>query len=308
MSFLAPDELKLYSLIWKRFVSSQMTSAVYSLLSVHINASDYDFRAGGSEILFDGYLRIYREQGENIDTELAEIPPLRVGEEVSLLELIPDQHFTKPPARYSDASLVKELEEKGIGRPSTYAPIIRTIIDRNYVRRIQKYFQPTELGEMVNEFLMANFHEIVDYEFTAKMEGDLDEIESGNKEWLNIVRYFYEPFALKLVDAQAHVKEVKKKNVESDQKCDLCGKTMVVKWGRRGQFLSCSAFPNCRFSKSITTGVKCPVEGCSGELIERKSKRGSFFGCVNFPKCTYIAKVLPGKKVEETSDDTVEDE
>ncbi|MDD4956460.1 MAG: type I DNA topoisomerase [Candidatus Omnitrophica bacterium] len=296
--YLTEDEYKLYNLIWKKFLSSQMTNAVYSVLTVHIDAGEYRFRAGGARLMFDGFLKVYIED-RDYASEAPEIPELNIGEETELVELVPEQHFTKPPARYTDASLVKMMEEKGIGRPSTYAPIIKTIIGRNYIKRVSKSLQPTELGELVNKLLLDNFPNIVDYEFTANMENELDYIEEGSEEWIKVVREFYSSFEGRLAEAKTRMKNVKKHVVETDEVCEKCGKPMVVKWGRRGRFMSCSGFPACKHSKSITTGVKCPSEGCDGELVERKSVRGVFYGCTNYPKCTFTTRRLPSGETDQ---------
>ncbi len=306
-SYLGPDELKLYRLIWNRFVSSQMTSALYSVLAVHIDAGEYLFRAGGAHIVFDGFLKMYRTEGENVD-EMPELPPLDEKEVLDPLEILPEQHFTKPPPRFSDASLVKMLEEKGIGRPSTYAPIIRTIITRNYIKRVTRTLQPTELGELVNKLLVDNFPDVVDDKFTARMEDELDGIEEGRTEWVSVLEGFYRPFAKEVEKAKEKMKSVKKQVVETDETCEDCGRPMVIKWGRRGRFMSCSGFPACKNAKSITTGVKCPEEACEGELVERKSSRGAFYGCTKYPKCTYTSRTLPKEENESASGDTVEGE
>ncbi|MDP8258026.1 MAG: type I DNA topoisomerase [Candidatus Aadella gelida] len=290
--YLSEDEFKLYNLIWKRFVSSQMTSALFSVLSINIDAGEYRFRAGGGRLVFDGFLRPYRDDGEK-SKEIEEIPPLQEKEQLDLKKLLPDQHFTKPPPRYTDASLVKMLEEMGIGRPSTYAPIIRTIMHRNYIKRMAKSLQPTDLGELVNKLLMESFPDVLDYEFTAKMEDELDNIEDGKVKWVAVLKEFYSSFSKTLEKAQKKMSDVKKQVLETDQVCPECGKPMVVKWGRRGQFLSCSDFPTCKYAQSITTGVKCPSEECDGELVERKSRRGAFYGCTKYPKCTYTNRNLP---------------
>jgi DNA topoisomerase-1 len=297
--FLSADEFKLYSMVWKRFVSSQMENAVYSVLAVNIDAGEYTFRAGGADLIFDGFLRVYKgeEAVETVEEGMERIPTLEKGEELDLLDIIPEQHFTKPPSRYSDATLVKELEERGIGRPSTYAPIIRTIIDRNYVKRERRYFHPVELGVLVNEMLVDNFPDVVDYEFTAKMENELDDVEEGKIAWEAVVKEFYDPFKEILEKAKEKMKNVKKQQIETGEVCELCGMPMVIKWGRRGKFVSCSGFPKCRNAKSLTTGVNCPAEGCDGQLIERRSSRGSFYGCTRYPKCTYTANVLPKEGV-----------
>ena len=290
--FLNPDELKLYSLIWNKFVSSQMKFALYSMLAVTINAGDYTLRVGGGRLMFDGFLRVYIEGGTR-EQDVTEIPDLEKGEETDLVKLEPAQHFTKPLPRYTDASLVKELEDKGIGRPSTYAPIIKTIINRHYIKRVQRSLVPTELGVLVNKLLVENFPKIVDVEFTARMEGELDSIEEGKDDWKGVLRDFYAAFSVTLEEAKKKMSNVKKEVEKTDEVCAECGRPMVIKWGRRGRFLSCAGFPACRNSKSITTGVKCPQEGCDGELVERKSRRGAFYGCSNFPKCTYTNRKLP---------------
>jgi len=304
--YLNPDELKLYSMIWKRFIASQMQNAVYSVLSINIDAGDYRFRAGGADLIFDGFLKIYKT-GEAEQDGMERIPELNTGEEVDLVELLPEQHFTKAPPRYSDASLVKILEEKGIGRPSTYAPIIKTIIDRNYVKRLGRYFQPTELGELVNKLLVENFPDVVGYEFTAEMENELDDIEDGKLNWVNALEAFYGPFANKLEEAKERMKSVNKQEIKTDEICELCGKPMLIKWGRRGRFISCSGFPACRHSKSITTGIKCPNEGCEGELVERKSSRGTFYGCTKYPKCTFTVRNLKELQKNGNGENAVED-
>jgi DNA topoisomerase-1 len=299
--FLTPDQLKLYTLIYSRFLSSQMKPAVYAVVSVDIAAGKYLFGASGSTLIFDGFILAYKNN-EDEDEESAEgekknkIPLLEKGEILELLKITPSQHFTKPPARYSDSSLIKALEEDGIGRPSTYAPIIYTLILRDYVRRIKGYFNPTELGFKVCDLLVEYFPKIVDFQFTALMEEQLDEVEEGKLKKLKVLEDFYAPFKISLDFAQANVK---KEVITTDKICELCGKPMIVKWGRRGKFLSCSGFPECKGSKSITSGVKCPQEGCGGELIERRSKRGFFYGCSNFPKCRFVSRALP----EDTAND-----
>ncbi|MFH1846397.1 MAG: type I DNA topoisomerase [Candidatus Omnitrophota bacterium] len=302
--YLRSDEYKLYTLIWKRFLSSQMQNAVYSVLAVIINAGDYTLRAGGAQLVFDGFLRLYKgDRDENMEV----IPFLEVGEETRLKEIIPDQHFTKPPPRYTDASLVKVLEEQGIGRPSTYAPILRTIVTRNYIRREGRSLKPTELGELVNTLLVNNFPDIVDNEFTAKMENELDGIEEGKAEYVSVMKEFYDSFSVKLSDAKKKMKNIKKQVVPTDEICEQCGKPMVIKWGRRGRFYSCSNFPICKNAKSITSGVKCPEQGCDGELIERRSRRGIFYGCTKYPKCTYTAQRL-SKPENQDENNQVEEE
>jgi len=290
--FLTPDQHKLYELIWNRFMSSQMSAALYNVTSVDITAGRFLFKASGTTVIFDGFTVLYPQENGDRE-EKALLPKLASGEALDLVKLSPSQHFTKPPPRYSDASLVKALEEKGIGRPSTYAPTIYTIVARVYVKRDKGYLFPTELGTTVTDLLMQYFQKILDEKFTAKMEEELDEIEEGKVDWVKVLHIFYRPFSFELKMAHSYMKSVKKEVTPTDQVCELCGRPMVIKWGRRGKFLSCSGFPECKNAKSIGSGVKCPQAGCGGELVERRSKRGLFYGCSNYPKCTYITKRLP---------------
>ncbi|MFH1479338.1 MAG: type I DNA topoisomerase [Candidatus Omnitrophota bacterium] len=296
--YLTLDQYKLYSLIWNRFLSSQMTPSVYSVVAIDIKAGRAIFRAQGSQKIFSGFSIVYEEGEEGQQNESEKILPLlSIDEELLLDKLDPSQHFTKPPARFSEASLVKALEEYGIGRPSTYAPIIYTIVARNYVRRKEGYFYPTELGIVVTDLLMKSFGNVFDLEFTAKMEEELDEIEEGKKEKLEVLKEFYGPFEKDLQHAKVNMRKVKGEAVATSEVCEKCGKPMVIKWGRLGRFLSCSDFPNCRFAKPIPTGIKCPEENCDGMLIERRSKRGRhFYGCSNYPNCRHISKRLPSQK------------
>lgn len=291
--YLTPEQLKLYTLVWNRFIASQMSEAVLSQTTVDIKAGEYLFRASATKVLFDGFTAVYEVEKDDYEGKISKLPELSVDEPLDLLGLIPSQHFTKPPPRYSDASLVKALEELGIGRPSTYAPIIQTIVARDYVRRESGYFKPTELGAIVTELLMKHFPQILDVEFTARMEDELDGIEEGESNWLIVLKSFYSPFIHSVEEAKLKMKDVKKEVVPTGEVCELCGKPMVIKWGRRGKFLSCSDYPKCKSAKSITTGVKCPREDCSGELIERRSRRGVFYGCTNFPECRYTTRRLP---------------
>jgi len=294
--FLSRDQYKLYELIYNRFIASQMTPAEYLVTSVDINAARYLFVASGSELIFDGFMAVYNKNNddeENTKEKKNVIPPLEKGEILALIQLIPSQHFTKPPPRFSDGSLVKALEEDGIGRPSTYAPIIQTLILRDYIRRLKGYFYPTELGIKVCDLLVEYFPKIMDVNFTALMEEELDEVEEGRLNRLKVLQDFYAPFKTSLDFAQTHIK---KEVIKTDEVCDKCGKPMIIKWGRKGKFLSCSNFPECKFSKSITSGVKCPELNCGGELIERRSRLGFFYGCSNFPKCTFTSKTLPQDK------------
>ena len=294
--YLNPDQLKLYTLIWNRFISSQMSEALLSQTSVDIKAGEYLFRTSNTKVVFDGYMVLYDIEAEKEEEKDGKMPLLSVDEPLDLLELIPGQHFTKPPPRYSDGSLVKALEELGIGRPSTYAPTIQTVVTRDYVRRESGYLKPTELGEIVTRLLMEHFPKVLDVEFTAKMEDELDGIEEGEIDWQVLLKSFYSPFMHTVDKAKTAMKDVKKEIIPTSEICDKCGKPMVIKWGRRGKFLSCSDFPRCKNAKSITSGVKCPSPGCEGELVERRSKRGMFYGCTKFPACRYTARKLPGKE------------
>ncbi|MBU1137214.1 topoisomerase DNA-binding C4 zinc finger domain-containing protein, partial [Patescibacteria group bacterium] len=282
-------QLKLYDLIWRRFIASQMSSAVIDSTAADIevkpdSTNSYIFRATGSVIKFDGFLKIYpAKMKENI------LPKLSKNEILELIKLISQQHFTKPPARYTEASLVKTLEEYGIGRPSTYAPIISTIQKRGYVQKDeQKRFIPKEIGFIVIDLLKENFPEIVDVKFTAEMEKKLDKIAQGKKDWVKTLKEFYQPFHENLT---RKYKEVEKKKLEepTDKICPKCGQPIVIKMGRFGKFYSCSAFPKCKHLEPIinSTGVKCP-ECQKGNIIERKTRKGKiFYSCSRYPKCKY---------------------
>ncbi|MBU0650973.1 topoisomerase DNA-binding C4 zinc finger domain-containing protein, partial [bacterium] len=369
--YLTSEQYKVYKLIWERFVASQMSSAVLDITTVIILAGDYEFRVSGSQIKFEGYLAINRElleekkkkkkeeddeanlegDGEDIDSKL--LPNFTEGEELDLVEFKPEQKFTKPPARYSEATLVKALEENGIGRPSTYAPIIKTIQDRNYVKKEEKRFSPTPLGDKVTELLIKYFGNIMDKKFTAEMEDHLDDIELGDREWHEVLHEFYDPFKKTLDKVEENIKDIKKEiievdeecpdcgaklvlkvgkygefyacskypdckytrnmgeedsdisDAEIDEKCEKCGAAMVMKRGRFGKFLACSKYPECKTTKSISTGIKCPEEGCKGQLVKRKAKKSgrTFYGCSNYPECKYITNKLDDLKKEKDSAD-----
>ncbi|MGE5197673.1 MAG: DNA topoisomerase, partial [Deltaproteobacteria bacterium] len=292
-SYLSPEQEKLYGLIYNRFVASQMTPARYLATSVDISVGKYLFTASGSVLVFDGFTAVYGNGKDDAENEKVGLPDLAKDEVLDLHGLTPSQHFTKPPARFSDSSLVKALEEEGIGRPSTYAPIIYTLIQRDYIRRLKGYFNPTELGFKVCDLLVQYFPKIMDVKFTAQMEESLDEIEEGNVEKVKVLQDFYHPFKESLDFAQ---KDIKKEVLQTGEVCDKCGKPMIIKWGRKGKFLSCSDFPQCKNSKSITSGVKCPQPDCGGELVQRRSARGFFYGCSNFPKCKFTSRDLPEHK------------
>ncbi|MDD5072909.1 MAG: type I DNA topoisomerase [Candidatus Omnitrophica bacterium] len=287
--YLTPDQYKLYKLIWAKFIASQMRPAVMSVVSIDIEAEKCLFRASGSTVIFPGFKAAYDDEEEEKDKKKAYIPKLAIGDTVDLIKLDPTRHFTKPPPRFTDASLVKALEEDGIGRPSTYAPTIETVVARNYVRREGSALWPTELGTVVNDLLTQSFPVIIDEEFTAKMEEELDEIEEGKVEWAQALKDFYGPFSRWLSKAQVEMKDVKKDVEELDEVCEKCGRKMIIKWGRRGRFKSCSGFPECKNAKPlVTTGIKCPEPGCDGELVERRSRRGAFYGCSRFPTCRHV--------------------
>lgn len=291
---LTADQYKLYKLIWERFLASQMAAAVFEQTTVTVAAGKYNFRASGSVVVFPGFRVIYAPD----DEEQATLPALAEGEELQLLELKPEQHFTQPPPRYNDASLVKALEEKGIGRPSTYAPIIDTILERGYVVREGKNLVPTELGFVVTELLKTYFPNIIDVEFTAQMEAQLDQIEEGDVPWQRVVRDFYDPFVAELSRARAEIERVHLEEEVVDETCPHCGRQLVVKRGRYGKFLACPGFPECQFTKPYveSTGVSCPK--CGGEVVLRRSKKGRiFYGCSNYPKCDYISWQQPTDKV-----------
>ena len=298
--FLTSEQFKLYELIWKRFIASQMNPAQIELTSVGIHCQKYLFKATGSSVVFNGFTALYKTEDEAEEEETKNVlPPLTQDELLALLKLTPNQHFTKPPARYSEGSLIKALEEDGVGRPSTYAPTISTIVNRDYVRREKGYLMPTELGIKVSELLVKYFPQVMDITFTAHMEEELDMVEDGKINWINVLNEFYSPFKEKLDFASG---DIKKEVIYSDEICSLCGKLMVIKWGRKGKFLSCSDYPTCKNSKSITSGVKCPEADCGGELILRRSYRGrSFYGCSNYPKCHFTSRELPTQTHEATT-------
>ena len=289
--FLSRDQLRLYRLIWERFLASQMSSAVLDTMSVDIDAGGIMFRATGSKVKFPGFMKVYIEGNDDGTEEESFLPPIDEGQTLEHQEITPAQHFTQPPPRYSEARLIKTLEEGGIGRPSTYAPTLETIQKRGYVALEETRFIPTELGEIVITLIEEFFPEILNAEFTAHMESDLDEIEEGTANWVNILDAFYGGFAKRVAVAEEEMKEVELKDEESDETCELCGRVMVYKLGRFGKFLACSGFPDCRNTKPIVkeTGVKCPQ--CeTGHIIERKSKKSRiFYGCNQYPECDFVS-------------------
>ena len=270
------DQYKLYKLIYERLLASQMAAAVYNTTSVDIEAGKYMFRTNGSKLKFNGFMALYVEgTDDNLEEKDVILPDLKIGAEVKLKELIPSQHFTEPPARYTEASLVKMLEEKGIGRPSTYAPTITTILERRYVEKEKKILYPTELGRIVDKLLKDNFKDIVNVEFTAQMEEKLDDVAEGKVKWKAILEDFYPPFEKNLKEVEEKIGKVEIKDEETDIPCEKCGRMMVIKMGRFGKFLACPGFPECRNVKSIIEKldkVKCPK--CGGDILIKKSKRG----------------------------------
>ncbi|RKX22143.1 MAG: type I DNA topoisomerase [Candidatus Zixiibacteriota bacterium] len=349
---LSPQQHKLYTLIWNRFVASQMKPAVYDVETIDISADKYLFRVNARKIKFEGFLKVYNiakepdENGKsngNGEISIDNLPPIKVGDKLKLDKLKPIQSFTKPPARFSEAMLIKQLEADGIGRPSTYATIVSTIKDRKYVELIERKLHPTELGKVVKKILVQSFPNLFNVEFTSNMERELDSIEIGEDSWVKIMKDFYQPFINTLDSLKSQVKKIKESMIEkTDIKCDKCGSQMVIKWGRNGRFLSCSdypkcknakplpgeeennktdkkcekcgspmiiktgrfgrfmacsAYPECKNTQAITLDVKCPKEGCDGELVERKTKTGRlFYGCNKYPKCDYASWGMPVNK------------
>ncbi|MFZ5634804.1 MAG: type I DNA topoisomerase [Bacillota bacterium] len=287
--YLSNDQYRLYKLIWDRFVASQMSPAVIDTTSVEIKAGNYIFRATGSIIKFPGFMKVYTEsRDDQEDEDNRVLPELNEGDLLEKKSLTPKQHFTQPPPRYTDATLIKALEEKGIGRPSTYAPIVETIQKRGYVVKEKKQFFPTELGIVVVNLLKEYFKDIIDVEFTAAMEDKLDEVEEGEVEWSGVLRNFYMPFKATLAKAEKEIGHVEVADEVTGEQCEICSRNLVVKMGRYGKFLACPGFPECRFTKPLLepTGVKCPE--CSGELVLRRSKKGrTFYGCSNYPDCQF---------------------
>lgn len=297
--FLNKDQFRLYQLIWNRFIASQMRPAVMDTVAVDVMAGDYVFKANGSTIKFPGFLEVYQEghDDENVEEE-GRLPELAPEEPLKLLKIDPKQHFTQPPPRYTEATLIKALEEKGIGRPSTYAPTVDTILKRNYVQLVEKRFIPTDLGQIVVDLLKQKFSEIIDYDFTAEMEEKLDRIAEGDLDWVKVLNDFYKPFNEEIQKAAVDVERVEIPVEESDVQCEKCGRTMVYKYGRFGKFLACPGYPDCKNTKPIrkTMGVKCPKCG-DGEILERKSKKGRlFFGCNQYPNCDFTSWERPFKE------------
>jgi DNA topoisomerase-1 len=316
---LSADEYKLYRLIWQRFVASQMTAAIFDQTTIDIQAGRFTFRTTGSVQKFDGFLKVYQEgrdetpkEGEDDDEERA-LPKVEKGENLKLNTISPDQHFTEPPPRYTEATLVKALEEKGIGRPSTYAAIMTTIIDREYVEKLEGRFHPTALGTTVNDVLVAGFNDLFNPTYTARMEEQLDEIEEGKLNWRDALRGFYDKFSVDLKNAEISLKDKKKASIPTDEICQTCGSPMVIKFGRFGQFLACENYPECKTTrevgskKSSANGEQSagsetnaagadaqetpPCEHCGKEMALKRGRFGAFYGCSGYPECKNIRKI-----------------
>ena len=293
---LSSDQFKLYKLIWERFIASQMANAQLDTVSADITAKDCLFRASGYSVKFDGFTALYEESKDTSEETNKVLPPLEVGQVLKVKTLLGNQHFTQPPSRYTEATLIKALEENGIGRPSTYAPTITTILSKYYVERDGKQLKPTALGEVITDLMKDHFKNIVDVKFTAKMETDLDEVEHGKKDWISTLDVFYKDFDKTLTTAEKAMegKRVKIPDETTDVICDVCGKPMVIKIGRFGKFLACSGFPECTNTKKIIEATKgiCPM--CGKRIVVKKSKKGRYFyGCEGYPDCTFMTWYAP---------------
>ena len=314
--YLTADQYKLYRLIYNRFIASQMASAVYDTITVDINANEYNFRTTGQSIKFKGFMTLYVEdtddEKESEELGIANIPYLNKKDELKKEDIQTKQSFSEPPPRYTEASLVKMLEEKGIGRPSTYAPIITTILARNYVEKVQKQLMPTDLGKIVNKLLVENFEDVINVEFTAEMEKQFDEIAEGKKPWKETIREFYGPFAIVIEKVEKELEHVKLEYEVSDVKCEKCGRNMVIKIGKYGKFLACPGYPECRNAKPLVEEIEEPCPKCGGKVQIRKTKkRRNYYICENNPKsCDYISwkKPQPGEKIEDAPDEELEKE
>ncbi len=312
-SKLGPDDLKLYRLIWQRFVASQMTAAVFDQTTIDIAAGRFIFRATGSVLKFEGFLKVYEEAPEtkraeekSEEEEERNLPVVEVGEQLTLNSITPNQHFTEPPSRYSEATLVKALEENGIGRPSTYAAIMTTIQDREYVEKIETRFHPTPLGMTVNDLLLESFDDIFNSAYTARMEEELDEIEDGKLDWRAALHEFYGKFSKDLEHATENIKGKKKMSIPTDEVCEKCGSGMVIKFGRFGQFLACETYPECQNTREVGSKKDAevgengeveeipPCELCGKEMALKKGRFGSFYGCTGYPECKNIRKIAKG--------------
>lgn len=298
---LTTDQYKIYRLVWERFIASLMENCLQETVKVEIEAGDYIFNASGYTVKFDGFTALYEEsKDEGKDDSSAPLPELVKGDELRLKSILGNQHFTQPPARYTEASLTKALEENGVGRPSTYVTITSTIVSREYVKRVGKQFVPTELGEAVTNLLKDKMPNIVNVKYTSKMETDLDKIDSGDENYIDMIRLYYDDFEAPLEQAKKDMQgvKIKLKEEETDEVCEKCGRNMVIKVGRFGKFLACPGYPECKNTKPLVykTKAKCPE--CGGDVIEKKTKRGtSFYGCSNYPNCNFMTWDLPSDEV-----------
>jgi DNA topoisomerase I len=330
--YLDKDLLSLYRLIWNRFVASQMKAALFDQTTVDIKAGDYLFRASGSVLRFPGFTAVYEVGKDIVSTEEEEeekkgqLPVLQVHQQLTLLQIIPKQHFTQPPPRYTEATLVKELEEKGIGRPSTYAAIISTIQDKDYVKKEKYFFFPTELGLLVNDLLVKNFPGILDVQFTALMENNLDQIEEGKMEWTQVLEDFYQPFSRTLDRARAEMKQVRGKGVKTDILCPTCGKPLTIRIGKNGPFLACSGYPSCKQTQNFVRDEKGNIQPvivetppsdpsgkecsqCGKPMVVRNGRFGSFWACSGYPECKQTQPISPeGQMAEEPSPKVASDQ
>ncbi len=287
---LTNEQYKLYKLIWERFVASQMASAIYDTMTIDIKVNNYLFKANGSKVKFLGFMAVYTEgRDEETDDSEVNLPELKEGEELNLKKIDPKQHFTQPPLRYTEATLVKALEEKGIGRPSTYSPTIGTILQRDYVEKEKKFLVPTELGKIVTDIMKNHFKDIVDVQFTAQLEKKLDDVEDGEKRWVEVMSDFYKQFIDVFLEADSKIGHIEVPDEVTDVICEKCGRNMVIKNGRFGKFLACPGFPECRNARPIVeeAGVNCPK--CKGKVLIKKSKKGKrYLGCENNPTCSFM--------------------
>ena len=293
---LSSEQYKLYTLIWQRFVASQMSSCILNTNSIDIENGDYKLRASGSTIKFDGFMKLYEYTAEDEEDGVL-LPEIEENEKLELSSIEGKQHFTQPPPRFSEASFVKLLEEKGIGRPSTYVPTISTLVDRKYVQREKRILIPTELGFIVNNIVSEYFKQIVDADFTADMETKLDEVEEGKENWTRVVGEFFEPLKVAIEKAEKEISKVVIEDKVSDVPCDKCGKMMVIKHGRFGDFLACPGYPECQNTKPIVEKIDAPCPLCGGNVVLKRSKRGNkFYGCSNYPECNFVSWYEPSKE------------
>lgn len=298
-TFLSRDQLKLYRLIWERFISSQAAAAQYDYVVADLKNSEAVFRLNGSVLSFSGFLIIMKNEEEETEDNLGFLPQLEIGQRIPAGEWVPEQHFTQAPARYNEALLIKTMEELGIGRPSTYAPTIETILKRGYVERKDKRFYPTELGSAVTDMLREYFASVIDTDFTASLENKLDQVEEGDMPWTEAIDDFYHPFSAQLVEAEKNIPVQEIEDEVTDEICELCGRNMVIKRGRFGSFLACPGYPECKNTKNIVVSLDIPCPLCKvGQLIERRSRKGrTFTGCSRYPECQYVSWDKPVKKV-----------